>query len=227
MIVNKVETFSQFLSSQVVYIEPVVFCVNILLSSLFAYILSKVYVKYGNALSNRVAFSRNFLLITMTTMLVISIVKSSLALSLGLVGALSIVRFRTAIKDPEELSYVFFTIAIGLGFGANQRLITILGFALVVSIIVLRDFRQRKNHDYNLVMTINTCSTTALSITDIVKALKAHFGRVELKHHGEKAGGVDSSFIIECQDSDKMDSIQKELKEKDVNMTIQYFSLNS
>ena len=67
----------------------------------------------------------------MTTMLIITIVKSSLALSLGLVGALSVVRFRTAIKEPEELSYLFFTIAIGLGFGANQTLITVIGFVLI------------------------------------------------------------------------------------------------
>ena len=48
-------------------------------------------------------------------MLIITVVKTSLALSLGLVGALSIVRFRSAIKDPEELLYLFFSIAIGIG----------------------------------------------------------------------------------------------------------------
>ena len=54
-------------------------------------------------------------------------VKSSLALSLGLVGALSIVRFRAAIKEPEELIYLFLTIAAGLGTGAGQIKITIFG----------------------------------------------------------------------------------------------------
>ena len=56
----------------------------------------------------------------MIVFFVILIVKSSLALSLGLVGALSIVRFRTPIKEPEELIYLFLAIAIGLGFGAGQ-----------------------------------------------------------------------------------------------------------
>ena len=50
----------------------------------------------------------------MTTMLIISIVKSSLALSLGLVGALSIIRFRAAIKEPEELAYLFLAIGISI-----------------------------------------------------------------------------------------------------------------
>ena len=52
-------------------------------------------------------FGYNFLLITVTTMFIITIVKSSLALSLGLVGALPVVRFRSAIKEPEELAYLF------------------------------------------------------------------------------------------------------------------------
>ena len=55
----------------------------------------------------------------MTTYIVIMVVKNSLALSLGLVGALSIVRFRAAIKEPEELVYLFLIIAAGLGCGAN------------------------------------------------------------------------------------------------------------
>ena len=48
------------------------------------------------------------------------IVKNSIALSLGLVGALSIVRFRAAIKEPEELTYLFLVIATGLGTGSGQ-----------------------------------------------------------------------------------------------------------
>ena len=55
--------------------------------------------------SDRSLFSKNFIFISLTTMLIITIIKSSLALSLGLVGALSIIRFRTAIKEPEELMF--------------------------------------------------------------------------------------------------------------------------
>ena len=64
----------------------------------------------------------------MTTMLIITVVKSSLALSLGLVGALSIVRFRAAIKEPEELAYLFLTIAIGLALGREPATVRTGGF---------------------------------------------------------------------------------------------------
>ena len=70
---------------------------------------------FGSTLSNRDEFAQVFPFILLTTVLVITVVKSSLALSLGLVGALSIVRFRTPVKEPEELAYLFVAIAIGLG----------------------------------------------------------------------------------------------------------------
>ena len=79
-------------------------------------------------------------------MLIITIVKSSLALSLGLVGALSIIRFRAAIKEPEELAYLFISISIGLGFGANQAIITTLAFIIIILVIIL----LKKSNDHSL-----------------------------------------------------------------------------
>ena len=96
------------------------FSVNLILAAILGIILGFLYVKFGTSFSNRKTFSKNFPLLTMTTMFIITIVKSSLALSLGLVGALSIVRFRAAIKEPEELTFLFVAISIGLGLGAGQ-----------------------------------------------------------------------------------------------------------
>ena len=97
---------------------------NFLLSLVTATILSLLiqlfYLKYSSTLSNKFEFSKNFVILGITTTIVITIVKSSLALSLGLVGALSIVRFRAAIKEPEELVFLFLVIATGLGCGGNS-----------------------------------------------------------------------------------------------------------
>ena len=89
--------------------------------------------RFGSTLSNRAEFAQVFPFIVMTTILIITVVKSSLALSLGLVGALSIVRFRTPIKEPEELAYLFMAIAIGLGLGADQLLPTVVSVAVVLA----------------------------------------------------------------------------------------------
>ena len=77
--------------------------INLAIGAIISGALSWHFQRFGQTMSNRRSLAQVFPIIVLTTILVISIVKSSLALSLGLVGALSIVRFRTPIKEPEEL----------------------------------------------------------------------------------------------------------------------------
>jgi uncharacterized membrane protein YhiD involved in acid resistance len=119
-------------------------------------------------------FAKNFVLIATTTMMIITIVKSSLALSLGLVGALSIVRFRAAIKEPEELAYLFLTIAIGLGFGAGQRIITIIALVAVYGIIILRTRYHKSEGNQNLYLTVSSYKPGKITLEQIVEILKKH-----------------------------------------------------
>ena len=135
----------EFFNYQNIEIDLLVFVGNLLVAFILSHILSLVYVKYSNSLSNKKIFSNNFYLITLTTTLIITVVKSSLALSLGLVGALSIVRFRAAIKEPEEIAYLFICIAIGLGLGANYTLITVIGFFIILALTILLNRYHRKS----------------------------------------------------------------------------------
>ncbi len=123
------------------------FALNMFLTALLAALLGRLYVRYGRSLSNRRAMARNFVLLAMTTMLVITIVRSSLALSLGLIGALSIVRFRSAVKEPEELVYLFLAIAIGLGLGAGQRLVVLVAFLVIAIVVVARAILSSLDRD--------------------------------------------------------------------------------
>ena len=75
--------------------------------------------RFASTLSNRSEFAQVFPFVVLTTVLIITVVKSSLALSLGLVGALSIVRFRTAIKDPRDVGFVFASLAVGMAAGTG------------------------------------------------------------------------------------------------------------
>ena len=106
--------FEEFFSSQADNLSLTTFAINLLLAVLASYILGLVYIHWGTSLSNRRKFSANFMLMTITTTFIILVVRSSIALSLGLVGALSIVRFRAAIKEPEELPISSLLSASGL-----------------------------------------------------------------------------------------------------------------
>jgi len=132
--------------SQITPLSLPILLLNLALGTGVSLIIAWYYVKFGNSLSNRLHFGAILPVLSLITLLVISVVKSSLALSLGLVGALSIVRFRTAIKDPEELIFLFLAIAIGLGFGADQRVPTLVAFLVIMVFLLVRAlfFRRRK-----------------------------------------------------------------------------------
>ena len=123
-----------FFTNQNIQIDLNSFILGLTCIALLCLIIKLFYIRFSSTLSNRVDFSKNFIILGITTFIIIMIIKNSLALSLGLVGALSIVRFRTAIKEPEELIYLFLVITAGLGCGAGQLKITIVGvsFALIV-----------------------------------------------------------------------------------------------
>ena len=93
---------------------------------IISFIVRYFYIRYSNSVAGKLNLGNILPILSSIIFLVILVVKSSLALSLGLVGALSIVRFRTPIKEPEELIYLFLSIAIGLGCAANYVLVTTL-----------------------------------------------------------------------------------------------------
>ena len=131
------DLLSSFQSDVIIDIGYIDLFFNLIIASVLGWILEYFFINYSQTINNKKVFSKNFILIATTTAFIISIVKSSLALSLGLVGALSIIRFRTAIKEPEELSYLFICIGIGLGLGAGYRIVTIIAVVLIFVIIFI------------------------------------------------------------------------------------------
>ena len=137
-------------------ISPTSFSVSIILSFLLSFLLSQVYRKQSNSISNPDSLARIFPILSIGTTIIIAVVKSSLALSLGLVGALSIVRFRTPIKEPEELTYIFLCIGIGLATGSDQYQIAIIGFLLtLICIYINKMLSKKQSKQKTLSITIN------------------------------------------------------------------------
>ncbi len=155
-----------FFINQNVQIDIPNFVLSLICAVILSFFVQLFYIKYSSSLSNRKEFSKNFVILAVTTCIVIMIVKSSLALSLGLVGALSIVRFRAAIKEPEELVYLFLIIAIGLGCGANQLIITTVGIIFSLILIILYS-GYMKNSKKNIEEIINLGVIIEEDISDV------------------------------------------------------------
>jgi uncharacterized membrane protein YhiD involved in acid resistance len=198
------------------------FIFSFIVCALLAFILAKIYVRFGNALSNRKAFARNFVVLAITTMFIISIVKSSLALSLGLVGALSIVRFRSAIKEPEELTYLFLTIAIGLGCGAGMAILTIISFIGFVFFIWLNNRAPKPLESQNLYLTISTSNPLDFDLKQAVEVLKNHCKAVKLKRTDESPDALEASFMVEFEDYYQLEQAKAGLKKLDKAIAISF-----
>lgn len=189
------------------------FLINIFITIILSYIIGLVYSKYGNSLSNRKKLTQTFVLIAVTVMLVISIVKSSLALSLGLVGALSIVRFRTAIKEPEELVYFFVAIALGLGMGANQRIVTLIGAVIIIFYIVIQNYNSvKRTVQQNLIITLSNTSDKALDENQILEILKKHSSQLSLRRLDEVNNTTELSLSVEFTDFNDIINAKNDLK---------------
>ena len=131
---------------------------NLLLTvfSFFLCIIFALYIKfffsrYSKSISSKNQVAQALPLISSITFFIIVTVKSSLALSLGLIGALSIVRFRAPIKEPEELAYIFMAVAIGIGFGSGKIFISATILSLILIFMHLYYYKQGRDFiDYNL-----------------------------------------------------------------------------
>jgi hypothetical protein len=219
---NKKQTFQDFIVNQSPEISIFWFASNLIIAAFLAFLLALLYERFGQSLSNRKSFSRNLIFLTMTTMLVITIVKTSLALSLGLVGALSIVRFRAAIKEPEELVYLFLAIAIGLGFGANQGGVTVLAFVIISGMIFIVNFYSKPGDYQNLHLTISSERSPSLTLNQVTKVLNANCSKVVLKRFDEHLDVFQAIFLVEIDGIEELERTKDDLRKMNETVKITY-----
>jgi len=200
--------------------------INIVIATFLLYVLSYIYEKQGNSLSNRKQLARVLILVGVTTFIIISIVKSSLALSLGLVGALSIVRFRTAIKEPEELGFFFVAISIGLGMGANQLVPTLIGFLVIILIVKFLNRTGTGNYSLlsqNVLISLNIDNKDQEGLSKkITKAIEDNTNQLELKRMSLDQNELSFNFLITISSFEALQKMTSELTQIDQEINISF-----
>ncbi len=223
---DKWNLFQKFLITQEQQISISDFLLNAAVIVILAIILEYTYIKCARTISNRKQFAGVFLLIAFTTMLIITIVKSSLALSLGLVGALSIVRFRAAIKEPEELGYLFFAIAMGLGLGANQTIIVMAAFGVGMIILWGRFLIKGRSKSQNLYLNINA-EAGKVSLNDITGIINSTFGKFYLKRYDENDKSIEASFLIDSPKTEALADFKRKTESLGSSVNVSFVESKS
>lgn len=142
------------------------------------------------------SFGVSLIAMSMITSLVIIAVTSNVVLSLGMVGALSIVRFRTAIKEPMDIAFLFWSIAVGIVLGAGLLPLAIIGSVIIGIIIVI--FSTRKTGDIPYILVVN-CENEETEI-EAGKLIKAEAKKSLLKSKSVNKIGVELTYEVRIKE---------------------------
>lgn len=209
-------------------IESLLF--NLAIGAALSLALRWHFQRYGSTLSNREEYGHVFPFVCLTTILVITVVKSSLALSLGLVGALSIVRFRTPVKEPEELAYLFIAIAIGLGLGANQTLATITAVVAILAVMVFVKMPSRKEDGKNLYLSIDWRADAGKEpenfLQHLNEVMSKHVASCDLRRFDVRDGSLDATYFVDIGSMSALSDLADELRASFPNAGITFIDQN-
>lgn len=192
--------FSAIWSSQPISYES---WLTILLSLLMAFAVG-VFIAWIYRRNYRgVMYSNNFsltlVLMTLITCPVVMCIRESVALSMGMVGALSIVRFRTAVKDPLDTAYMFWALTMGILLGAGAfflTAITVVGIALLITVLVR--VQARKMNSYLLVIRMGEEAERAAN--QLVGSIRVQ----QLKSKTVSSNGIEATYEVRVEKPDAL-----------------------
>ena len=142
------------------------------------------------------SFGISLISMSMITSLVIIAVTSNVVLSLGMVGALSIVRFRTAIKEPMDIAFLFWSIAVGIVLGAGLLPLAIIGSVIIGIIIVI--FSTRKTGDIPYILVVNCENEETENTANTL--IKEEAKKSVLKSKAVNKLGVELTYEVRIKD---------------------------
>lgn len=149
----KKSVWESFMNSQTmtedVVLQIVIAMSAALILGLFIYKIYQIY--FGGVVFSR-SFATTLVGMTVLTCMLTLVISTNIVISLGMVGALSIVRYRTAIKDPMDLLYLFWAISVGITVGANMYVLALSACVLMVILIHLLYHRQKRGMIYIMVV---------------------------------------------------------------------------
>ena len=219
---NELININELINPNMVQLDLIPTLFSFAMCVIMSFIVRDFYIKRSFSLTGKMHIGSIIHVLSAVVFLVIIVVKSSLALSLGLVGALSIVRFRTPIKEPEELVYLFLAIAIGLGYAAGQILITtILSLSILFIVYMwLSNRKIAKTSEYNLVVKWTKAD---VMFEDILKEITPIVQNLKLVRLDKGPSDNTSVMLVIPNEKHPVETIANKLHILDDSMNVTFF----
>jgi len=155
-------------------------------------------------------------MLTMITSVVIMVIGNNLATAFGLVGAMSIIRFRTALKDTQDMMFVFFALAIGLASGVGIYEVAIMGtiiVGLVFYVVVKVNMSAPRKRDFLLQMVVSAKTDDGFDASTVISKFCRKYSLVNVKALGEENNQyLELSYYIKLKKEENSQVLVKELK---------------
>lgn len=155
-----------------------------------------VYKKTFNGVMYSASFGVSLLAMTLITTLIILAVTSNIVLSLGMVGALSIVRFRSAIKEPLDIAFLFWSISAGIVTGAGLIPLAIFGSLFIGIIMVI--FVNKKSTDNPYILVVNCANDNSEKL--VTKVVEQSVSKFMLKSKAVSTSGIELTIEVRMKD---------------------------
>lgn len=186
--VAEVFQLSSLFNSPLTPVQIIVTLVTALLLGSFIFLIYKK--TFGGVLYSR-TFNLSLILLTMVTSLVIILITQNATLSLGMVGALSIIRFRTAVKDPMDTAFMFWSVSEGIALGAQFFDVALIGAAIIgIVLAVISLTKTRGAMPYLLILHYHEAAGNA------VKGLVKQLPRTKVRSRTAQRDGLELTLEI-------------------------------
>ena len=188
---------SRFLES-VTEFSPMDVLLGMVVALIVGLFIFVIYKKTFTGVMYSTGFALTLVGLALVTTLVIMAVTSNVVLSLGMVGALSIVRFRAAIKEPIEIVFLFWSIAVGIVIGAGMIPLAVIGSAIIGVVLLL--FANRKSRENPYILVLNCADETAeQAALGLVKDAVSRYG---VKTKTVSADGIELTAELRTRNND-------------------------
>ena len=199
---------------------------TVLLVLLVAFLVSLIiYLTYKNTYTGVLynpRFNVSLIMITMVTTMVMVVIGSNISVSLGMVGALSIIRFRTAVKDPRDTAFIFWCVVSGLACGTQNYTIVIVGSIFICLILFLFKKFITKNNKYVLII-----KGKSFDLKEVEKTLDKKLKDYICKGKYISVNGMETIYDVKIKDSKISDDIIVSLSKVSGVNTINIVSSNT
>lgn len=213
------QNLQELISASVIQYSPTQIVLNMVLTLFLSTVIFYIYKwTYSGVMYSR-EFNMTLMLITLVTSMVIMIIGGNLTLSLGMVGALSIIRFRSAIKDPKDIGFLFWGITAGLASGTGAYTIAVIG-TLIISLIMLTSSLKKSGSNAYLVIVKGIELQSA-----VIEAMINQYGkhcRLRMHNHSD----AQQELIFEVRIKMNHSEVVKKLKEEKGVDTVHLVTFN-